>query len=57
MNHNLSDIHGKQTESLLRKNMECYDSSSKSISISLSSGIDSSLLLGLLRKILPNKKI
>ena len=31
--------------------------SSKSISISLSSGIDSSLLLGLLRKILPNKKI
>ena len=54
---NLLDGDGKKTEELLSNSIFQNISNEKSISISLSSGIDSTICLGLIRKIFPEKKI
>ena len=56
-NYNLKDDNGIQTEKLLTNSIIKNLSKEKSLSISLSSGIDSSLCLGLTRKVFPEKKI
>ena len=56
-NYDLKDNDGIQTEKLLTDSIRRNLSKEKSISISLSSGIDSSLCLGLIRKVFPEKKI
>jgi len=53
----IQDKNGFQTEELLEKSITKNLSNKKSISISLSGGIDSTLCLGLIRKIFPEKKI
>ncbi len=57
LDYNLNDKDGIKTEKLLTGSIIKNLSKEKSISISLSSGIDSSLCLGLIRKIFPEKKI
>lgn len=53
-----SDITGEKTEKLITNSIKNYfDSKTKSIAISISGGIDSTLALGLIRKSLPNVKI
>lgn len=53
-----SDSDGKITENLLLNNIKkSIPDDDKTICLSLSSGIDSSLCLGLLRKVFPNRKI
>lgn len=53
-----SDSNGEQTEEYLRKSaLNLVPKNTKTIAISLSSGIDSSLCLAILRKSFPNKKI
>jgi len=55
--NDLIDDEGKKTEELLSNSVFKNISDEKSISISLSSGIDSTICLGLVRKIFPEKKI
>ena len=53
-----SDSHGRRTELLLKKSIQKSLLKKKGpICVSLSSGIDSSLSLALLRKVFPNRKI
>jgi len=53
-----SDPYGKTTEELLKKSIITYLSNIKgNIVVSLSSGIDSTLCLGLIRKVFPTRKI
>ena len=56
-NHNIKDINGLQTEKLLENSIIKNLANEKKISISLSGGIDSTLCLGLIRKVFPEKKI
>ncbi len=54
----ITDENGQTTQKLLEKSLqESVPKKSKSINVSLSSGIDSSLTLSLLRRIFPDKKI
>ena len=55
--YDLTDKDGIKTEKLLTDSILKNLTKEKSISISLSSGIDSSLCLGLIRKVFPEKKI
>ena len=55
--NDLIDNDGIGTEELLSNSIFRNISDEKSISISLSSGIDSTICLGLIRKIFPDKKI
>jgi len=53
-----SDPYRKTTEELLKKSIITYLSNIKgNIVVSLSSGIDSTLCLGLIRKVFPTRKI
>ena len=53
-----SDLDGKKTEILLKKSVKySIPDDEEPLAISLSSGIDSSLCLALLRDVFPNRKI
>lgn len=54
---NFIDSDGRNTEKLLKKSIKSSLKNFDSVSLSLSGGIDSSLSLGLIRKVFPNKKI
>ena len=54
---NFKDVDGLRTEKLLENSIIKNLSNEKTLSISLSGGIDSTLCLGLIRKIFPEKKI
>tara|TARA_B100001540_G_scaffold117228_2_gene105129 strand:- start:5285 stop:6487 length:1203 start_codon:yes stop_codon:yes gene_type:complete len=55
--YDILDKQGLQTEKLLKNSIVKNLSDEKSISISLSSGIDSSLSLALIRNVFPDKKL